>query len=259
MNLAEKFCLIAFFLIGYFALKYFAKVFLPFAFSFIGGALVFVDATHKGQNSEKTAGTRISCRFLLSVRFWHCFLVNGIISETEKLILALGSDGGAIGNKIANIIGFFEDIGSKIPFLDRFETIEGFENIRRTAGDAVNKFISDTAKSLQAQMTDTVGKLIKATPSFLVLILVCAMSLFFFSMDYDKIKSGVLRLMPEKVALRAKKYKNFAKHVAKRYFLAYLVLLLITFFIIFTGLVILGAPYALIMAFIIAGLDFLPL
>ena len=233
MNLAEKlFCLIAFFLIGYFALKYFAKVFLPFAFSFIGGALVFKlsDATHKKVKiPRKLLALGYLAVFCFLCVFGIVFLVNGIISETEKLILALGSDGGAIGNKIANIIGFFEDIGSKIPFLDRFETIEGFENIRRTAGDAVNKFISDTAKSLQAQMTDTVGKLIKATPSFLVLILVCAMSLFYFSMDYDKIKSGVLRLMPEKVALRAKKYKNFAKHVAKRYFLAYLVLLLFTF------------------------------
>ena len=120
--------------------------------------------------------------------------------------------------------------------------------------DAVGELISSSLTGLGEGITSIVA----GVPRLLFFLLVTLISLVYFSLDYDRIVAFACSVLPEKVISMLRKAKISLITVMKKYVLSYLLILLITYFTILTGLWLLRVEHAAVVALLIALLDLLP-
>jgi sporulation integral membrane protein YtvI len=80
----------------------------------------------------------------------------------------------------------------------------------------------------------------------------------YFSLDLERVNAAASRLLPRAVYNWLVTFKRGFFSIGLRYIRAYLTLMLVTFSVILVGLLFLGRRYALLLSFIIAFLDLLP-
>ena len=113
-------------------------------------------------------------------------------------------------------------------------------------------------KTLTEFLTDTVKKVIKAAPTFLLSSIVALVAGCYISKDYDGLARFVKSLCKKPVYDRFLRIKNiFTKSVFK-IIKGYLILMLLTFFEVWLGLTALRVKKAYLIAAVIAVVDFLP-
>ena len=110
-------------------------------------------------------------------------------------------------------------------------------------------------RSLGNFLTATVGKL----PGAVISVLITVIASVYFALDLERINSFFRKILPKKLCSVLVKLKNGVSCVGIRYIRAYLLLMLITFFIMLLGLYLLGVSYPILPAFIISLLDMLPI
>lgn len=102
------------------------------------------------------------------------------------------------------------------------------------------------------------GRLLITFPKAMIFTLVSVISAFYFSMDLKKVNSQVLSVFPLKWQERGKRLKNLLLGTTFKYLRAYLLIMLITFSLLFVGFSVLKIKYALILSALFALIDFLP-
>ena len=90
-------------------------------------------------------------------------------------------------------------------------------------------------------------------------LLVTLIALVYFCLDLEKINSSVKALLPERVAKALSAFRSSTFSVLGKYVASYLIILLITFTVMITGLLIIGVKKAPLIALIIALFDILPI
>ncbi len=122
--------------------------------------------------------------------------------------------------------------------------------------------LSDGIRELLSSLLNYLGGILTAFVSFLpkalVFILITLISLIYFSVDLEKINKGVKSLLPERVSASLSAAKDKIFHAIGKYIKSYLQIMLITFFIMLVGFLILQVRDAIIVAMIVAALDLLP-
>ncbi len=124
-------------------------------------------------------------------------------------------------------------------------------NLGELAGNLMSKIAFPTVT--------VAGNVAKRIPGALVNSIVVIFSSYFFIVERDQMLETLNRIMPEGV----KKYLQFLKKDIKRliggYFLAQFRIMFVVAVILAIGFLVLGVNYGLILAALIAFLDFLPL
>ena len=122
--------------------------------------------------------------------------------------------------------------------------------------------ISDSISGLVDKGLDAVAGLLTSLAGFLpqtfFFILVTLISLIYLSLDYDKISSLVKEKLPKKVSAVLNQIRDSFVSVIKKYILSYSLIMTITYFIILSGLWILGVEHSPLIALFVALLDILP-
>ena len=126
--------------------------------------------------------------------------------------------------------------------------------LQERIGSAISQMLSTALSTLAAGVTSWVG----AVPRLIFFILVTVISLVYMSIDLDRISSFLTSLLPEKLRMRIASIRDGAFSAVKKYLRSYILLIGITFVIIFIGFITLGVDNAPLVALIVSLLDILP-
>lgn len=132
--------------------------------------------------------------------------------------------------------------------------------------DSVNQFFAHMGEYLNVAVqkiaSPTVivaGNVVKSIPAALVYTVVTIFSSYLFIVDRDKIMEVIHRYMPVDGTRYYRYFKKDVKHLVGGYFLAQFKIMFIIAAVLAVGFLVLGVDYALLLAVLIAILDFLPI
>lgn len=132
--------------------------------------------------------------------------------------------------------------------------------------DSVNQFFAHIGEYLNVAVqkiaSPTVivaGNVVKSIPAALVYTIVTIFSSYLFIVDRDKIMEVIHRYMPVDGTKYYRHLKKDLKHLVGGYFLAQFKIMFIIAVVLAAGFLVLGVDYALLLAVLIAVLDFLPI
>ncbi len=192
------------------------------------------------------------------------------------IILVVGILGTAVGGLIWKLISEVRSIYNQIPEI--YESmVEGFENLQNSMSyiysslpseiqvvfdNIGDNFKNSFAKILQDNYKPVMygaGNIAKKLPSIFIGIIVFILSLFFIMSDEEKVKNVVKKCFPKAFLEKTSNVGKQLKIYLGGYIKAQLTIMSIAFVVIFVGLSILKAKYAMLIALGIAALDALPL
>ena len=128
------------------------------------------------------------------------------------------------------------------------------EELRGRIEDAFGQMLTSLLSGLAASLTSWVA----AVPKALFFILVCAIAVIYFALDLEKINAWVGKILPDNLSLRLCTLKDSFFSICGKYLRAYLVLMAMTFLIMLVGFLILRIKDAVLIAFVVALVDVLP-
>lgn len=169
-----------------------------------------------------------------------CLTVFMLASELWRLLSGLG-DGEVLRDLIERITeggllgSIFDAFGGRIT-------------------EVFYEVIISVATSLGSLVTTWLG----AVPRVFLFILVTVIASVYFAIDLDRVNSFVKGMIPKKIYEWLSVFRRGFFLAGLSYLRGYAILMLITFGIMLSGLMLLGAEYSLLLAFIIAIADVLP-
>ena len=228
----------------------FAKYLLPLLLPFIIAALV-VGITRRGAES-------LAARLRIPKG-----IVRLVASLTLVFVAALVL-GTLIWQSIAALVRLLTDVGESngiFRLLEQMLTGNSPlwstilpEGLAHTLGSSLQSFLSSALSAVGGAAT----RLVSALPTTFLFLLVTAISIIYFALDYDKICAFLSSLMTPRAKGRIQKIRDSLILVVGKYIRSYALILLITYFVIFLGLTVLRVKHGPILALLIAFLDILP-
>lgn len=119
--------------------------------------------------------------------------------------------------------------------------------------------IADMLSSAFSLLASAITGWVSALPGALFFLLVTVVALIYIALDLERINSFVKDILSEKTVNRIRTVKSRFADVCKKYVRSYLVLMVLTFFVLLIGLLLLGVEHAFILATLISLLDVLPI
>ncbi len=198
-----------------------------------------------------------------------------VLTAVIVIILSVGILGGAIGALVWKIVSEIRSIYDQIPQIYE-SVVTGFENMQNSmlhiyasmpqevqnvldnVGDNLKNTLARAVQDNYKPFMYGAGNVAKKLPSIFIGIIVFILSLFFIMSDEEKVKNNVKKLFPKNFLEKISNVGRQLKKYLGGYIKAQLIIMSIAFVIIFIGLSILKAEYALLIALGIAALDALP-
>ena len=244
----------------YLIFKYVFFIFLPFIIAW--GLSLIINPISTRLSKKFGIKKRPLSAILMSLLLTFVFLMLGwgisrLIIEAERLLEWIAADNGSLGDGIASL---FDDMSSKnIPLIDNLMELEQFREFWENIDVIISGAISEAISSLTKSIPVTVINILRQLPAFLLFVIVTIISCFYFSLDLDKIHSALTSLLPISFQEKLPTIKKRVFGTAAKYLRAYLLLLFLTFGELLVGFSILGVSYPLLIAFLIAIVDILPI
>ena len=234
--------------LGFILLRYAILAILPFL---LGWIAAFASDKPAAMLSKKTR---------ISVRVWRLVVSAVVTLGAIALILLFGKIVlGELWNLLSGL-GEGERIGEIVSALsEQILGIFGRMNIPSELKDTVAKAFSGIVTTLLTSLGGGLTSVAGAIPKILLFIVITVISAVYFALDLEKINSAIRRILPSSVFDILVRIKNGALTLGVKYLRSYFLIMLITFAVMFTGLLILRVEYAFLFAIIIAILDLLPI
>lgn len=125
-------------------------------------------------------------------------------------------------------------------------------------GQRMDEYVADLVRRLGTPTVNAVGNFAKNIPGFVINVIMCLLSAYFFVAEKDYVAQVWDRYMPAMIKHKAGIIMDSLKAAVGGYFKAQFKIECLVFVLLLTGFLILRIPYALLIAFLIAVLDFLP-
>lgn len=177
-----------------------------------------------------------------------------------------------ISKLVSETAGFVGDIpkyyeSASIEIHKMLITVERFlQFLPQGVSDSVNQFFEHIGEYLNlavqkiASPTVTVaGNVVKSIPGAMVYTVVTIFSSYLFIVNRDKILEFFKNYMPEGGSKYYQHLRKDVRHLVGGYFLAQFKIMFVIAVVLAVGFLILGVDYALLLAVIVAFLDFLPI
>lgn len=127
---------------------------------------------------------------------------------------------------------------------------EGFNQFVNSLGEDV--------KNISLSLVGSLSSIASSLPEFLIKIVLMIISTFFIAMDYEKLAQFISRQFTNRNIEVIKKIKQYISHTLFVVVRSYLLIMSITFIELSIGLSVIGIPNAVLIAFMIAIFDILP-
>lgn len=153
--------------------------------------------------------------------------------------------------EVRELMGHFEHLLFMLPGSLQ-DTLNQFTN-------NIGEYLSLAAQKIASPTVEAAGNVAKRIPVVLVYAMITILSSYFFIAERDRIMAAVRKRIPQ----GSGKYYNYLRDDVKRliggYFLAQFRIMFVIAVILAVGFLVLGVQYSLLLAVLIAILDFLPL
>lgn len=123
-------------------------------------------------------------------------------------------------------------------------------NLDSTMGDLIGRFSEPTVAAA--------GNFAKKIPSVLIATIVTVISAYFFIADRDAVIAWSKKIAPEPVVRRMSMVIDNLKYAVGGYFKAQMKIMVVVFGLLLIGFVLMGVHFQILLALLIAFLDFLP-
>ncbi len=243
-----------------FILPYAAGVLLPFFIAYLVASALKRPVAMVSKMTRVPGGI-VSAFFvvgtlgLLSAGVW--LGVGRGIYELGRILSYLGENGDRLGESVDRIFGSIDSISTRIPMLR-----ENGESLSRISA-AIDEFVKKTASDLLGRLSSWVGEFVTRTlarlPETVLYILVTVVASVYISADFDRVRSGIAALIPDKYREGIMKIKGEIRMNLRRCVKAYSLIYLITFGELFLGLGLAGVRYSFILSILISFVDILPI
>lgn len=146
-----------------------------------------------------------------------------------------------------------ENVSNILRFLPK-----SFQDSLNAFGNNISAYVGEMISEIGVPTMEAAGNVAKNIPNILIQILVTILSSYFFIADKDKLSAEVHRLVPASIGRGMDMLTDYFKGVVGGYFKAQFRIMGIVAIILFIGFLILDVDYAVLLAVLIAILDFLP-
>ena len=191
-----------------------------------------------------------------------------VILVLAAIILALYFGISRLASEISDLIRNFPDMYAQLEIGLRqigdtlsgiFERLPtGIQNGWKTVVQNLDQYMGNLVSNMSEPTVMAAGNIAKSVPYYLISFIVAVLSAYFFIVEREKVLAWMKRVSPESVQKRMTLVIDNLRYAVGGYFKAQFKIMGIVFLILLVGLGILGTGYFVLVAFLIAFLDFLP-
>ncbi len=263
---AAVICIAAGILVLWLGFRYALGVAAPFILAWLLSRLVKPLVGALTSRTRIPRGAWAAGLVILTVGGFVGLAVSGVrrgIRELSTLAKELAADTDGLVAAIEGALSRARSLSSRIPFLRHFENTPGYEDFCARIDGLVEEGTGRLVSSITARLPDAAMTVAGWVPEAFIFITVTLLACYYFSADDGRIGQSVsafiLRLTPTSLRDRMPPWGRRLRRLGRQYLRACFLLGLLTFLQMFIGLALLRVPYAFILAFLIALVDFLPL
>lgn len=191
-----------------------------------------------------------------------------VILVLAAIVLALYFGISRLASEISDLIRNFPDMYAQLEIGLRqigdtlsgiFERLpSGIQNGWNTVVQNLDQYMGSLVSNMSEPTVMAAGNIAKSVPYYLISFIVAVLSAYFFIVEREEVLAWMKRVSPESVQKRMILVIDNLRYAVGGYFKAQFKIMGIVFLILLVGLGILNTGYFVLVAFLIAFLDFLP-
>ena len=227
--------------------------FMPFVIGWIISSIAapVVNWLEKKLNIVKKLGTALIVILVIGLIVLACYLlidrivveVGGLINDIPELYRQLEEGFTKIG---ATLSGLYVRLPQEI------------QNGWNTMIQNLNNYIGELISKISQPTVTAAGNIAKSLPSILVSTIVAILSAYFFTVEREEVISWLKKVAPPSISRRMTLVMDNLRYAVGGYLKAQLKIMCVVFLILLAGFAMMGVSYFVLVAALIAFLDFLP-
>ena len=228
-----------------------AAALFPFVFAYLSARLTLPPARFLSKKTRipvRVWSVLLTLSFFFLIGFAAFSLVRQLIAECGAILSGVLSD----PDLPSRIAGALESVSSFI-----LSRVPGGAGGPLLSESDLAGMVRDALSSLFSWFSRLVGGVVSRIPSFLLSLFASVLAAVWFAADPEAL-IRLFRLLPPAWQRRGEQIGRGLFRGAGTVFYAYGVLFCVTFLILLCGLALLGVPYALLLSFLVALFDLLP-
>lgn len=229
--------------------RYIFRLLLPFLIAFVIAFLlrspIAVINKRTGVGKRAVSAVFVSVTVLF-IGFMIFLIGSSLLNELQRFSFAFSQNSESY---VSQLIDFVDSVSTKFPF-------SFFPKDELTG--AVADALTSTLSKLTAKLPAFIAGVIATLPEILLFTVIIIMASYYFCADYEKTASAIVALIPVKVSEKLSLLKARLMSTGLSYLRSCLVLVVITYFELLVGFMILDVPYAFTLSLLIAFIDMLP-
>lgn len=178
------------------------------------------------------------------------FAISRLILEIGDLIQNVPDLYSQLESGLRQIGGTLSGLFSRLP--------ESVQNGWNTAIVNLDQMMGDLVKKASEPTMEAAGNFAKKLPSYVIYLIMALMSSYFFTVQREDVIQWLCKIAPPSVEKRMKLVMDNLRYAVGGYFKAQFKIMGIVFLILAVGFAMLRINYFVLVAFLIAFLDFLP-
>lgn len=230
--------------------KYILSLFLPFILAFVIAFFLNypIKLLHKRTHIPKGILSAFLITLLTALLGFCIFLlVNRIVSELGDLLKSLGENAGRYVSEFFTLLDSFAE---KLPFINA---------IGADLSETVTEVVKDMLTTITSKIPPIIADIIAMLPHILLFTVVIILSSYYFCADFENIKQWLFSLLPTSVGNSLLNLKRRITNTGLKYLKACAVMLVITYFELMVGFLMIDIPYAFSLSLLVAAVDMLPI
>ncbi|MCI7181120.1 MAG: sporulation integral membrane protein YtvI [Schaedlerella sp.] len=227
--------------------------FMPFVIGWIISSIAapVVNWLEKKLNIVKKLGTALIVILVIGLIVLACYLlidrivveVGGLINDIPELYRQLEEGFTKIG---ATLSGLYVRLPQEI------------QNGWNTMIQNLNNYIGELISKISQPTVTAAGNIAKSLPSILVSTIVAILSAYFFTVEREEVISWLKKVAPPSISRRMTLVMDNLRYAVGGYLKAQLKIMCVVFLILLAGFAMMGVSYFVLVAMLVAFLDFLP-
>lgn len=238
-----------FLVIGYKALIFFVPFVIGWLISSIAAPLVIL-LEKKLKITRKLGSALIIVAVLAGIVLILYLIISNLWREIEALIFNMPS-------MYRDLESGFREIGSGMQGVLKMLPGGAKESVGAAFGK-LDAFAENIMGKISEPTVDAAGRFAKGIPTVFVSIIVTFISAYFFIKDRDEVLEYAKRIAPDPIVVRMTMVCDNLKYAVGGYFKAQFKIMVVVFALLMAGFTIMKLHFTLLLAILIAFLDFLP-
>ena len=234
----------------FFAFKYIISLFLPFIIAFLIAAILNCPIrilTARLRLSRKVVTAILVVALSGMLGFILFLLFSRLGSEIKELFAALSEQ----SDEYINLFfGFLEKLSNRLPLSNAFGA---------DLSEAVKEAVKGMLSTFTAKIPSVIANMIATLPHILLFSVILILASYYFSANFDLVGKKMLSLLPQGAKEALSRFGERLARSGLKYLKCCFFMLIITYFELLVGFLMLNIPYAFSLSLLVAAVDMLPI